>query len=209
MKLYFMPGACSLAVHIALREAALPFSLIEVDYRTRRTLRGRDFLEINSKGYVPVLVLDDGRVLTEVPVILQVVDALAPAAALLPVSGMKRFEALEWLNFIATEIHKSFSPLFRPTTPKAFLKPGRAHLSRRLDVVERHLRGHRYLTGQQVTMADFYLFVVGRWLGDQEMSIADWPKLQRHFDAISKRPAVAETLAAEGLTEQAEHREDD
>ena len=209
MKLYFMPGACSLAPHIALREAGLRFSLIEVDYQTRRTAGGRDYHAINPKGYVPALVLDDGQLLTEVPVILQFVDTLAPDAALMPASGMRRYQALEWLNFIATEIHKSFSPLFRPTTPSAFLKPGRAHLSRRLDVIERHLHGHRYLTGPEVSLADIYHFTVCRWLGDQNMDTADWPALQRHFDGILGRPAVRAALAAEGLTEQAEHREDD
>ncbi|EPX78525.1 glutathione transferase GstA [Litoreibacter arenae] len=200
MKLYFMPGACSMAPHIALREAGLPFSLVEVDYRSRLTECGCDFLEINPKGYVPALVLENGKMLTEVPVILQFVDGLAPDAGLFPTSGMRRWRALEWLNFIATEIHKSFSPLFRPTTPEAFLNPGKDHLTRRMTVIEHHLGVHRYLMGRDFSLADVYLFAVCRWMGDQDLSIADWPALQRHFDDIQARPAVGKALAREGLT---------
>lgn len=203
MKLYFMPGACSLAPHIALREAGLPFSLVEVDYRTRLTKCGCDFHEINPKGYVPALVLENGKLLTEVPVLLQFVDAQAPDVGLLPTSGMQRWRALEWLNFIATELHKSFSPLFRSTTPEAFLKPGKDHLARRMTVIEHHLHEHKYLVGCDFSLADVYLFAVCRWMGDQDLSIADWPALQRHFDDIQARPAVGEALAREGLTRTA------
>ena len=200
MKLYFMPGACSLAPHIALREAGLPFSLVAVDYRTRQTTGGDDFCRINPKGYVPALVLDKGEVLTEVPVILQFVDRQVPQAALLPASGLQRLRSLEWLNFIATEIHKSFSPLFRPTTPEVFLKPGKDHLTARLSVIEHHLRKHKYLMGRNFSLADVYLFTVCRWLVDQDLSISDWPALQRHFYDIQARPAVGRALAREGLT---------
>lgn len=199
MKLYFMPGACSLAVHIALREAGLPFGLVDVDYRTRETESGCDFRRINPKGYVPALVLDDGTLLTETPVILQFVDGLAPGAHLLPAAGMQRFRALEWLNFIATEIHKSFSPLFRPTTPDAFLGPGRDHLIRRLAVVERHLKEHRYLMGRDFSLADVYLFTVCRWLGDQTLSIARWPSVRRHSETLRARPTVTKSLIREGV----------
>lgn len=201
MKLYFMPGACSLAPHIALREAGVPFSLVKIDYRTRQTAGGGDYFDINPKGYVPALELDDGQILTEVPVILQYVDALAPTAHMLPADGMRRLRALEWLNFVATEIHKSFSPLFRPTTPKAFLKPGREHLSRRLDFVEQHLSTQRYLAGAGLSAADIYLFTTCRWLADQDLSLATWPALHRHFNTIQARPAVTEALAHENQTD--------
>ncbi|WP_294612637.1 glutathione transferase GstA [Roseovarius sp.] len=199
MKLYFMPGACSLAPHIALREASLPFSLIEVDYRTRRTKGGGDYNAINFKGYVPALELETGDILTEVPVILQYVDGRVPEAGLLPASGIHRLRSLEWLNFIATEIHKSFSPLFRPTTPDSFFLPGRQHLRRRLAIVEDHLRGQAYLSGAGFSLPDIYLFVVCRWLSDQDMDVEEWPALQRHSDAISMRAAVRQALAEEGL----------
>lgn len=201
MKLYYMPGACSLAPHIALREAGLEFTLVKVDYRTRQTESGSDYHAVSPKGYVPALVLEDGEVLTEVPVILQFVDGQVPNAGLLPASGLRRLRALEWLNFVATEIHKSFSPLFRPTTPAAFLKPGRDHLARRFAVVDRHLSTHRYLMADDYSLADVYLFTVCRWLKDQELTVSDWPALQRHFEAVRARPAVEQSLAQEGLTD--------
>lgn len=202
MKLYFMPGACSLAPHIALREAGLHFDLIEVDYQTRQTKNGGTFLGINPKGYVPALELENGEILTEVPVILQYVDQLVPTANLLPPSGIGRLRSLEWLNFIATEIHKSFSPLFRPATPEAFITPGRQHLSLRLSVVDNHLQRQRYLMESGFSMPDAYLFTVCRWLADQDLSIADWPAVQRHFDEVLTRRAVRDALTREGVTER-------
>lgn len=197
MKLYFMPGACSLAPHIALREAALEFDLVEVDYQTRRMDCGSDYRAVNPKGTVPALRLAGGAVLTEVPVILQFLADKAPDAGLLAGSGMRRLRALEWLNFIATEIHKSFSPLFRLTTPDVFIQPGKAHLCR-LEFVERHLTRHTYLMGDDFSLADAYLFTVCRWLADQDMPIADWPALQRHFENMRVRPAVQMALKREG-----------
>ncbi len=199
MKLYFMPGACSLAPHITLREAGMHFDLIEVDYQSRQTTSGQDFYGINPKGYVPALVLDDGVLLTEVPVILQYIDAQCPEARLLPSAGAGRLQALEWLNYVATEIHKSFSPLFRPTTPKAFLKPGRDHLVRRLEVVETSLQANRYLGGEAFSLSDIYLFTTCRWLADQQLTLDRWPALGRHFGDVASRKSVQAALAREGL----------
>lgn len=200
MRLFYMPGACSLAPHIALREAGLPFALVEVDYRTRRYGSGRDYRAVNPKGYVPALLLDDGWLLGEVPVILQYVDELSRDAALLPrADPRQRYRALEWLTFLATEIHKSFSPLFRPGTPKAFLGPGRAHLARRLATAEACLQETRYLLGADYCVADAYLFTLCRWLADQDLALSDWPALSRHFAETAARPAVRQALAAEGL----------
>lgn len=199
MNLFYMPGACSLAPHIALREAGLPFSLTEVDYRTRQTPDGSDYFGINPKQSVPALLLDNRELLTEVPVILQYIDGIAPNASLLPRPGMSRYRALEWLNFVGTEIHKSFSPLFRPTTPKAFLAPGRAHLVERLNFVEAHLNTHKFLMGPHLSVADIYLFTVCRWLDQQDMSLAGWPELHRHSIDIATRKAVQGSLASEGL----------
>ena len=200
MKLYFMPGACSLAPHIAMCEAALEFDLVEVDYQTRSIDCGGDYRTVNPKGTVPALLLADGEVLTEVPVILQFVADQAPDADLLPTSGLRRLRALEWLNFIATEIHKSFSSLFRPTTPDAFLRPGKAHLRSRLDFVERHLSNRSHLMGDDFSLADVYLFTICRWLRDQDISIADWPALHRHSAKIQLRPCVRKALEREGCT---------
>ncbi len=200
MKLYFMPGACSLAVHIALLEAGLEFTLNEVDYQTRQTESGIALPQINPKGYVPALEFEDGGILTEVPVILQYIDEMVPAAGLLPTSGNMRLRSLEWLNFIATEIHKSFSPLFRPSTPKAFLEPGRQHLCRRLSVVDTHLQGQRYLVKSDFSMPDAYLFTVCRWLEDQDLSIERWPALKRHFNEVLARQSVRDALAHEDVS---------
>lgn len=200
MKLYFMPGACSLAAHIALREANLEFDLVEVDYQTRRMDCGGDYRAVNPKGTVPALRLADGVVLTEVPVILLFLADEAPDAGLLPAFGLRRLRALEWLNFIATEIHKSFSPLFRPTTPDVFLQPGKAHLCGRLGFVERHLSKRTYLMGDDFSLADVYLFTVCRWLADPDMSIADWPALQQHSERLRLRPSVRKALDREGCT---------
>ncbi len=200
MTLYFLPGACSLAPHIAMHEAALEFDLVEVDYQTRRTETGADYRAINPKGTVPALRLADGEVVTEAPVILQFLADEAPDAGLLPASGLRRLRALEWLNFIVTEIHKSFSPLFRPTTPDVFLQPGKAHLRGRLGFVERHLSKRTYLMGDDFSLADVYLFTVCLWLADQDMSIADWPALHRHSARIRLRPSVQKALDREGCT---------
>jgi glutathione S-transferase len=200
MILFYMPGACSLAVHIALREAGLPFELAEVSYAERQLRCGGDFRAINSKAYVPALKLDDGSLLTEVPVILQYIDAVAPGVRLLPAAGsLSRYRALEWLNYVATEIHKSFSPLFRPSTPHDFLEPGRNHLAGRLDIVEARLAEMPYLSGARFCSADAYLFACCRWLGAQNLAIADWPALARHFSAVGNRTTVEAALAAEGL----------
>lgn len=203
MKLYYMPGACSLAPHIALREAGLSFTLVKVDYKTRRTEDGRDFRYINAKGYVPGLLLKDGWLLTEVPVILQFIDDLVPQAAAPRNAGVRRgYRYLEWLNYIATEIHKSFSPLFRPTTPKTFLKVGRDHLSRRLAVVENHLQDNKYLLGSLFSSADAYLFTVCRWLDDQNLTPSHWPSLLRHSRDVGVRPSVRGALHSEGLLQE-------
>lgn len=199
MRLYYIPGACSLAVHIALREAGLDFDLVKVDYGTRRTEIGGDFLDINPKGYVPALEMKEGEILTEVLVLLQLVDQLAPAAQLLPSERNARIRSLEWLSFIATEVHKSFSPLFRHATPEAFMAPGREHLARRLHVIEAHLQQQDYFMGCGISMPDIYLFTVCRWLDDQDLSISGCPSLHRHFHAVQGRRSVRDALAMEGL----------
>jgi len=200
MKLYYMPGACSLAAHIALREVGKPVELVMVDYQSRQSEEGADFYEINAKGYVPALVLPDGWLLTELSAIFDFIAASAPDSPLVPpTAGEGRYRYLEWQSFIATEIHKSFSPLFRPSTPPEFLEPGRAHLAKRLMTVERQLRSNRYLLGPAYSFLDAYLFTVCRWLGDQKMTLSEWPSLERHFQSVGERPAVREALSAEGL----------
>ena len=197
MKLYFTPGACSLAVHIALVMVGRPYEIERVDYATRRTSSGRDFWQINPKGYVPALEGEDGKVFTEIPVILQYLDARSPNAALLPADFERRMRAFEWLHFLATEVHKSFSPLFRPNTPVSFLKSGREHLNRRLSIVESALETEPYLLGAEFSVVDGYLHTICRWLPDQQMDIVRWPALKKHFDRVSTLRVVKVALSNE------------
>lgn len=197
MKLYYMPGACSLTVHIALVMAGRPFEIEPVDYTTRKTPTGQDFWKINPKGYVPALQLPDGRVFTEIPVILQYLDAHIPGAAILPTQFDRRLRAFEWLHFLATEVHKSFSPLFRPNTPKSFQRVGRDHLSGRLKIVEAALQTDPYLSGAEISIVDGYLYTLCRWLPDQEIDIGQWPRLKEHFDDVGALSPVRVAIANE------------
>lgn len=199
MRLYYMPGACSLAVHIALIEADVPFTLVEVNYENRTTENGEDFRALCPKGYVPALELPTGALLTETAVMLQFVSALAPDKVLLPDGYEDRLKAFEWLNFLATEIHKSFSPLFRPTTPSSFFKPGREHLCSRIDILDHALARHDYLAGRTFSLLDGYLFTLTRWLADQELEVASWQNLMRHFRLVGSRGSVRKALSSEGL----------
>jgi glutathione S-transferase len=199
MKLYFSPGACSLAPHIVLRELGLPFEAVKVDTRAGRTEAGTDYRLINPKGYVPTLELDDGQRLTEAAVLLQYLADRVPAAGLAPAQGtMERYKLMEWLNFIATEIHKGFGPLWKPDSPDDEKQRVRARLAVRLDWLARQLEGREYLTGR-FSIADAYLFTVlnwGQWTG---VDLANWPALEAYVARVAARPKVVEALRAEGL----------
>ena len=200
INLYFFPGACSLAVNIALREAKLPFIMTEVDYATWRLADGSDFRAINPKGCVPALMLDNGCCLTEMIAIFDYIDFKSPDAGLIGVHGTARRQlALEWLGFLSTEVHKSFSPLFRPDTPAAFLKAGRRHLEKRLSIVENRLSGRSYLAGSAASAADFYLFTLSRWMGDVGLRMHSWPSISKHFVRIKTCSSVQNALISENL----------
>ena len=199
MKLYYAPGACSLSPHIALSEAGLPFELVKVDLRAKKTASGDDFLAINSKGYVPALGLDNGQVLTEGPAIVQYVADQKPDSGLAPKAGtVERYKLQEWLGFISTELHKQFSPLFNPTAPDAWKENQRAYLKKRLDWVAEQLKGKDYLTGSTFTVADGYLFVMLRWA--QGLKVEVPAALNEFFQRVAARPKVAAALKAEGLS---------
>lgn len=206
MKLYFMPGACSLAVHIALREAQLKFSLAEVDYDTRTFLGGGDFCLINAKQSVPALMLGDGTVLTEVQTILYYLDLVSPETVLIPADELGHLRALEWLSYLSTEIHKSFSPLFRAHTPKQFLDSGRRHLNGRLAYVERHLGENSFLLGSKFYVPDAYLFTLCRWLPDQCFALERLPNIEQFMCRVSKRTSVVAALRSEGLPDRQNQR---
>jgi len=198
MKLYYFPGACSLASKIALREAGLPFEPVKVDRRTRRAADGLDYDEVNPKGYVPALTLDNGEVLTENVAVLQYIADRNPASKLAPPAGtMERYRLVEWLAFISSEIHKNFSPLFRDDTPEETKQYVRKVLSARLDYLQRALGNRPFLMGEQFTVADAYLFTVLGWTGHLNFDLGKWPQVQRYMDRVGARPQVAEALKAE------------
>lgn len=204
MKLYFAPGACSLSPHIVLREAGLPFELEQVNNQEKKTKSGQDYWTINGKGYVPTLELDNGDRITEGPVIVQYIADQKPGSGLAPANGtLERVRVQEWLNFITSELHKSFGPIFRPTTPDAYKDISRQNIGKRLDWVEKQLEGKQYLTGDKFTVADAYLFVVLRWLPRVNIDLAKWPNLKAFVERVEKRPKVQEALQAEGLVKAA------
>jgi glutathione S-transferase len=202
MKLYYAPGACSLAVHIALREAGLQFEIEKVDLAAKKTERGADYWSINPKGYVPALRLDDGEILTEVSAVLQYVADRTQAAGLLPAFGSKeRYRVLEWIGFIASEVHKGFGPLWKQNTPDAYKAIVVETLAKRLQYVESQL-GQHYLTGAQFTVADAYLFVVVSWAKYLNVDLAPYAKLRAFLDRVAARPAVQAAMKAEGLIKE-------
>lgn len=198
MKLYYSPGACSLSPHIVALEADLPLQLEKTDIAKKTTASGEDFLKVNPKGYVPALKLDDGTVLTEGPAIVQFLADKAPASKLIPAAGtMERYRVLEWLNFISTELHKSFSPLFNPANTDARKQEARDYLARRFTTVEQQLAKTPFIAGDSFTVADAYLFTV---LGWGKYVNVELPKpLQEYLGRVFQRPAVQQALKEEGL----------
>src|SRR5262249_5808843 len=204
MKLYYAPGACSLSPHIVLRESGAKFDLEQVDNKEKKTKSGRNYWEINPKGQVPVLELDDGSRLTEGPVIVQYVADQKPDAGLAPRWGTpERYRVQEWLNFTTSELHKTFGPIFRPTTPEEFKKISRENLGKRFDWLDKQLAGKQYLTGDKFTVADAYMFTVLRWSPRVEIDLAKWPNLKGYVDRVGARPKGREAMEAEGLIQPA------
>jgi glutathione S-transferase len=204
MKLYYAPGACSLAPHIVAREAGLSLDLDKVDFANRTTASGRSFLEVNPKGYVPALQVQDGTVMTEVSALIQYLADQAPQAGLIPAAGTpERYKVLEWIGFISTEIHKGFGPLWNPTTPDAVKQATKEKLFQRFAYLDQQLDGRTYLTGEQFTVADAYLFVVVNWTNFHGLSLGDYLNLAAFMERVAARPKVQEALQAEGLLKAA------
>ncbi|MEJ7930922.1 glutathione transferase GstA [Ramlibacter sp. AN1015] len=201
MKLYFSPAYCSLAVHIALRESGLPFTLARVDTMAARVEDGSDFRAVNPRGYVPVLELPDGSRHTEVAALLQHVGEAAPDMGLLPPAGSRqRFEVLQWLTFISSELHKAFSPwLFHKETADSTRREVKARIARRLGELEAHLASRPWLVGERFSVADAYAFTIVRWGPMAGVSLAAFPALQAYLARVESRPAVRAALVAEGL----------
>ena len=200
MKLYVSPGACSLAPHIALIAAGLPFSVERVSLKTKAIASGGDFRDINDKGSVPALQLDDGKVLTEAAVLLQYIADQAPGASLAPAAGsFERYQLMEWLNYIATEVHKRFTPLFTPGCTEESRIAAWAALTRPLGYLAGKLEGREFLAGSGFTIADAYLFTVLNWALFAKFNLDDWPALQAYQARVGAIPAVQEAMRAEGL----------
>jgi glutathione S-transferase len=209
MRLYYAPGACSLAPHIALREAELRFDLERVDLKTHRTASGADYALVSSKGYVPALLLDGAgsAILTEAAVVLQYIADLVPERGLAPMHGtLAHYQLQEWLVFIATELHKQFGPLFDTKTPPAVAQRQRGKIGDRLLYLQDVLGDRAFLMGETFTVADAYLFVMLQWASQHGIDIALYPVLDDYESRIAQRPAVHAALSAEGLLERHHRR---
>jgi len=203
MKLYYSPGACSLSPHIALLEAGLPYDLVKVDLRAKKLDNGDDYLKVNPKGQVPALQLDSGEVITEGPVIVQIIadkagKGLAPAR-----DSAERYKLLEWLNFVTTELHKNFGPMFAPALndeAKAFFKD---RVMGKFKYLDSQLAGRDYLMGKQFTVVDGYLFTILTWAERMKFDLSAMPNLLAYKARVAARPKVQEALTKEGLMKAA------
>ena len=204
MKLYYSPGACSLSPHIALLEAGLPYDLVKVDLKAKKLENGDDYLKVNPKGQVPALGLDSGELVTEGPVIVQMIADKASAKNLAPArDSAERYKLQEWLNFITTEVHKSFGPLFSPVLAddaKTFFKD---RVMTKFKYIEGQLPGHDYLMGTQFTVADGYLFTMLCWADRMKFDLSALPNLVAYQARVGARPKVQEALTKEGLMKAA------
>jgi len=200
MKLYYAPGACSLSPHIVMREAGIPVQLVKVDLSAKKTEDGGDFKPINSKGYVPTLELPDGQRLTEGPAIVQYLADQAPTRGLAPANGtIERSRLQEWLNFISTELHKQFSPLFDPASEESVKARLIQKIGGRFDWVVKQLGNRDYLMGSAFTAADAYFYTMLTWCRHVGIDLSKWPALNAYKDRVEQRPQVREALKAEGL----------
>ena len=200
MKLYYSPGACSLSPHIALREAGVKFDLVKTALQTHTLADGSDYYQITAKGQVPLLELDDGSRLSEGPVILQYIADHAPASGLAPAAGTtERYRVMEWLNFITSELHKGFSPLFNAAMPPEAKEIFVARLKDKYAFVDARLEGKDYLMGAQFSIADAYLFTVTNWAPNVGVDLTGFRNLQAFNARMKARPAVQDALKGEGL----------
>lgn len=200
MKLYYAPGVCSLSPHIVLRETGTPFTLVKTDIRAKKVEDGSDLFAVNPSGYVPALMLDDGTILTEGPAIVQYIADKAGATSLAPANGtLERYKLQSWLNYVSTELHKGFSPLFNPKMPESGKAVVTERLLERFAYIEKHLSANEYLMGRNFTVADAYLFTVLGWTKPLAIDMSPYPSLEAYRARILARPAVRDAMRAEGL----------
>jgi len=199
MNLYYSPGACSLAPHIAMREAGIPVELKKVDLKAKQ-VEGGDYKQVNGKGYVPAITMEDGSVLTECPVILQYLADQKPDSGLAPKAGsMDRYKLQEMLNFITSELHKGMGTFFNPALTEEWRKAASDRLALRLDWLAKQLDGRQYVMGDKFTVADAYLFTILNWAGPSKFDLGKWPTITDYHKRVGSRPKVQEALTAEGL----------
>ena len=207
MKLYYAPGACSLSPHIVATEAGIPLALVKVDTKSKTVVTEGDYLAVNPKGSVPALELDNGEILTEGPAIVQYLADLKPESRLAPPNGtLPRYRLQEMLNYITSEIHKSYSPLFNPPVLPQVREERAAYLRKRYALLDKQLAGRKYLFGDQFTVADAYLFVVTRWAAAVKVDLSDYGNVQAFQKSVGARPAVQDAMKAEGLIKNTDER---
>jgi glutathione S-transferase len=201
VRLFYSPGACSLSPHIVFKELGLPYALEKVDLKAHTTASGADYYGVNPKGSVPALQLDDGRILTEGPAIVQYLADLKPAAKLAPALGtFERTLLQEWLNYLSTEVHKTLGLLFNPRLPPEFKEETLAKVSKKFDYLSQRLTGVEFLLGEQFSVADAYLYTLLRWTRLFKIDLTKWPVLQKYMARVGARPAVKASLNEEGLS---------
>ncbi len=198
MKLYYSPSACSMAPHIVMRELGLSFEAVQVDLKTHRLADGTDYYQINPKGYVPALQLEDGSLLTEDAAILQYLGDRKPGLLAAP-GSMERYRTIEWLTFISSELHKGFSPLFNGDMPEAAKKIFLDKLKNRFALLDKHLASHEFLMGKQFTVADAYAFTILNWKNFLNVDLSPWKNIEAYMNRMTARPKVRETIHAEKL----------
>jgi glutathione S-transferase len=200
MKLYYAPGACSMAPHIVAREAGYSLDLTKVDIPNKKFEGGGDYWKVNFKGYVPTLQLDDGQMLTEVGVICQYLADQKPESGLAPKAGtMERYRLMEWMNFISSEVHKQIGALFNPKFTPEMREVQLVTIGRRLQPLDAALAGKQYLMGERYTVADAYLFTILNWTPHLKIDLSTWPNVKSYLERLGKRPKIQETMKAEGL----------
>ncbi|MFM2290075.1 MAG: hypothetical protein RL684_3218 [Pseudomonadota bacterium] len=204
MKLFYSPGSCSMASHIVLEEIGVKYDAVRVNLKDKTTEGGDDYNAINPKGYVPAVRLDDGELIGENTALLAYLGELAPAKGLMPAAGtLANFRVREWLGYVSSELHKAYSPLFRPATPEATQQAQREHIAKRFAYVDKVLATQSYLTGEQFTPADAYLFVVASWSGRVNVDLEPFPNLRAFQARVAGRAAVQKVMKDEGLLKAA------
>ena len=204
MKLYYAAGACSLSPHIVAQEAGIALELEKVDTKAKLTASGADYWQINPKGYVPALLLDNGELLTEGTAIVQYLADQKPESGLAPANGTAaRYRLQEMLGYINSELHKSYTPLFKADTPDAVRQERKDYLRKRYALLEQHLAGHDWLVGDRFSVADAYLFTVTNWSRHVELDLSDFPALLAFQKRVAERPKVQAAMVAEGLAKAA------